>query len=144
MFWGEPSWNHSILCMKFYVVLQNSNTIDDGLHLYCFLELKAINSPEKCFPDFIQNWKTSTFLKHYLSSLVCLSNHLISADFLPSFFSSLCVGQSRVPDPHGLSLRRSPLLYKEWNIFLLQLCKWTHWGRWGLPVPTSPKALVTS
>lgn len=90
MFRGEPLWNGCILHIMFDVVEQNFRVIDHGLQLHCCSEPKHVNFPEKTFIENMQNWKTSTFLARSLASLTCLNSHLISGDFLPSFFSSVC------------------------------------------------------
>lgn len=84
---------------------------------------------------FIQSWNSSAFLTCSLASLACLSNHLVSAGFFPSFLSpELCPG-SLWP------FRRAPLLWKEWGFFsfssasgVTEVQRHKKCG-WGLPAP---------
>lgn len=87
--------------LKFYVVLWNSRVIDDGLYLHCFSKPKAINSPEKPFLPFIENWKTSTFI-----SKPCLLEQTPDLSRLSSFIPFLSVCQT-------MPCLRSPLPFHQ-------------------------------
>jgi len=143
MFWGEPSWNCCVLCIKSYVVLQNSRSWPSSS---LPLRTEGYEFPRETF-----SWvHTKLKDKHILGTFIskpCRPEQSPDLSRLPSLFPLFSVCQP-VLCPTAFLSGELPCFAKNERFFsFTSVSRVTEVQRretcgWGLLVPTSARALV--